>query len=127
MENSLNIPLTIDSNEYLYRGVVQMQWDDENNRPTSAAFKCSNGVSVNRDVNILDLDECVHTLLSSHSFKAICRIKQQSVNDIEAITKYLPVPGNDYHCEIHDSETKIRLSDSKCKKLRTQAEVVYTE
>jgi hypothetical protein len=127
MENKNTIPQTIDPEEFLYRGVVEKQWDKDNNRPTSAAFKCSSGVSVNRDIQMLDLNSCVNALLEMKPFKAICRIKDRAVREVEAITKYLPVPGNDYHCEIHDSEQKVTLSGRKPNKLRDRAEVVYTE
>lgn len=127
MENRDTIPQTIDPEEYLYRGIVAIHWDYTKNRPSSAVFKCPDGVSVNRDVKIHDITFCVNALLKTSSFKAICRVKNQDVIDVEAISKYLPVDGNDYHCEIHDSETKIRLTDSKQKKLRDRAEVVYYE
>mgnify|MGYP006873123097 CR=1 FL=1 len=125
MENSNNIPQSIGTEELLYRGVVENQWDAEHNRPSSATFKDSKGASVDRDAMVRDKDTCVAALLESKSFKAICRVKESDVEAANAITKYLPVPGNDYHCEIHDSEVKITLSPGKAKKVRDSSEVVY--
>jgi len=39
----------IEDSEFLYRGVVTQNRDFENDRPTSATFKDSKGVSVDRD------------------------------------------------------------------------------
>ena len=126
MENSIIIPQTIDAEEFLYRGVVDSQWDTEHNRPSSATFKDSKGASVDRDVLFRDRDVCVSALLKSKPFKAICRVKELEVEGVNAITKYLPVPGNDFHCEIHDSDHKVSLSGSKTTRLRDLADVVYT-
>lgn len=126
MESNNEIPQVIGLEEFLYRGVVESQWDGEHNRPSSATFKDSKGASVDRDALVRDATTCVNALLGSKPFKAICRVKEESVQVVGAITKYLPVPGNKYHCEIHDSEEKITLSGSKAKNLRDLSEVVYT-
>ena len=126
MEDNIIIPQTIDAGEFLYRGVVDSQWDTEHNRPSSATFKDSKGASVDRDVLFRNKDVCVTALLKSKPFKAICRVKESDVEGVNAVSKYLPVPGNDFHCEIHGSEQKVTLSGSKTKKLRDLAEVVYT-
>lgn len=45
-KNTDIIPEEIDDNEFLYRGVTTLNWDEENNRPSSATFKDSLGASV---------------------------------------------------------------------------------
>lgn len=125
MVEKIDIPEVVAANEYLYRGVVDSQWDYEHSRPSSATFKDSKGASVDRDLTTRDTQACVSALLESKPFKAICRVKEWAVENAGAITKYLPVPGNDYHCEIHDSVVKITLSSGKAKKVRDSSEVVF--
>ena len=125
MEKNNGIPQTIDPDEFLYRGVHENQWDAERDRPSSATFKDSKGASVDRDASVRDVQTCINALLKVKEFRAICRVKEENVEDVGAITKYLPIPSNNYHCEIHDSEEKVSLTSSKAKKLRDGAEVVY--
>ena len=54
---------TISKDEFLYRGVIELNWDYHNNRPTSAVFKDTKGVSVDRD-NFRQEIDCVDFLLS---------------------------------------------------------------
>lgn len=125
MEERDKIPDVIATEEYLYRGVVDSLWSSEHNRPASGIFDDSKGVSVDRDVLVRGKEECINALLLIKQFKAICRIKQKAVAEVDAITKYLPTPQNIYHSEIHDSENKITLTMSKRKKLRDAIEIVY--
>ena len=125
MANESMLPSEIDSGEFLYRGVLENQWDQQKNRPSSAAYKDSCGVSVNRDALIRDLQSSINALLGIKPFKAVCRVMERKVRESGALTKYLPVPENVYHCEIHDSEEKISLSASKARKVRDSSEVVY--
>lgn len=125
MENNKGIPLVIGPDEFLYRGVHENQWDVGHNRPSSAIFKDSKGVSVDRDASVRDAQTCVNALLNVKAFKAICRVKEENVRSAGAITRYLPTQENDYHCEIHDSKEKVSLTSSKAKKLRDGAKVVY--
>lgn len=125
MGDNFNIPQEIDAEEFLYRGVVGNQWDDAKNRPSSALFKDSHGASVDRDALIRDSETCINALLQTKPFKAICRVKEKSVKYVGAIAKYLPMPENVFHCEIHGSEDNVNISDSKLKKLRDSSEVVF--
>ena len=125
MEENKRIPEEVAAEEFLYRGVVDNQWDVEHNRPSSATFKDSKGASVDRDALFRNPTTCVDALLNSKPFKAVCRVKELNVEKANAITLYLPFPGNEYHCEIHDSSEKVTLSGGKAKKIRDCAEVVY--
>lgn len=118
------LPLTIADDEYLYRGITELNWDYENNRPSSATFKDSKGVSVDRD-NYREEKDCIDFLLSKIYFFGICKIQTQKVKELNAIARYLPEENNIYHSEIHDSEEKIQLKGSKPKKIRDASEVVF--
>lgn len=124
MESCNKIPQEIGDEEYLYRGVVEINWDNELQRPSSATYKDSFGVSVNRDASRKEQD-CVEQLLNLKPFKAVCRVTALTVRKIEAVAKYLPTEDNIYHSEIHNSEDKIPLSGGKASKIREQSEVVY--
>lgn len=123
-KNTDNIPEEIDDNEFLYRGVTIFNWDEENNRPSSATFKDSRGVSADRDYN-RDKDTCVESLLSVKDFKAVCRVKTKDVRDADALALYKPSIRNKYHSEIHNSVEKIELSSKKAKGIRDKSEIVF--
>ena len=125
MEGEFLIPQEIADDEYLYRGVVAPLWDVTHNRPSSAVFKDSKGASVDRDALFRDSKTCVGALLNNKPFVAVCRVKESSVKEIEAVTKYKPIPENIYHCEIHDVEGKVSLSGKKPNRLRDLSEVVF--
>lgn len=104
MHNGLNS--YIDDDEFLYRGVIDAFWDYENSRPSSAAFKDSKGVSVDRD-GYRELEDCINFLKSKKDFIAICKVKTDKVRVLQAVVKHMPVDDNIYHSEIHDSEVRI--------------------
>lgn len=110
--------------EYLYRGVVEVNWDFDNNRPSSATFKDSKGVSVDRDGGRAETD-CVNTLISDGRFISVCKISTLKVRALDAYPLYLPLENNIYHSEIHDSIDRVQLKGSKPKKLRDHSVVVY--
>lgn len=115
------------SDESLYRGVVKVNWDYEKARPSSATFKDSNGISVDRDGGRTESD-CINFLLAKKKWKAIAKITVQDVLDVNAIVIYKPdIPGNMFHSEIHDSTSKLTLPQSKSKKLRDVSKEVYID
>lgn len=120
--NSLN-PF-IENEEYLYRGIIELNWDYENNRPSSATFKDSFGVSVDRDCGRLE-GNCISYLNNKKDFFAICKVITEKVRELDAYVKYVPKEDNIYHSEIHDSEEKIQLKGSKPKKIRDNAIIVF--
>lgn len=121
MPDSLSI--FIQDEEFLFRGVIEINWDYENNRPSSAAFKDSYGVSVDRDGGRVETD-CINFLKSRKDFFAICKIQTGTVRKLNAVVKYLPTNENLYHAEIHDSEERVQMRGSKPKKIRDQAVIV---
>ena len=116
---------TISKDEFLYRGVIELNWDYHNNRPTSAVFKDSKGVSVDRD-NFRQEIDCVDFLLSKKHFFAVCKIQTKKIFELDAIAKYLPIEDNEFHSEIHDSSEKVQMSGKKPEKIRNASKVVYT-
>lgn len=117
---------TISDDEFLYRGVIELNWDYENNRPSSATFKDSKGVSVDRD-NFRQEKDCVGFLISKRDFFAVCKVQTKKVLELNAITKYLPVSDNEFHSEIHDSNERIQMRGKKPKKIRDASKVVYAK
>ncbi|QNM84626.1 hypothetical protein H9W90_10500 [Polaribacter pectinis] len=117
---------SINNNEFLYRGIIEINWDFQNNRPSSATFKDSKGVSVDREADRTE-KECIDFLKSSKDFFSICKVKAESVRNRNGIIKYLPIEKNIYHSEIHDSEERVQMRGSKPKKIRDESIVVYNK
>lgn len=122
--NSL-LPEEIDSNEWLYRGVVAQNWVYAENRPSTAIFKDSKGVSVDRDGERTETEIISALFLSGKTFKAIVKVQQKFVNEVGAITKYKPTPHNIFHSEIHKSAEVIELTRSQQKNLLKVSQQVY--
>lgn len=122
--SEIEISQQIDGQEFLYRGIVENNWDYTRNRISSAAFKDSKGVSVDRDA-FRDKEECIKALNKKKNFFGICRVKTQIVRELNAIVKYLPEKDNIYHSEIHDSITDIPMKGSKPRRIREMSELVY--
>ena len=117
---------SIDDEEYLYRGITSHQWDSQNNRVTSAAYKDSLGVSVDRSGGRGE-DACVSRLLQIKPFIAIGKLLVKFVRDKELLVKYKPTEDNEYHSEIHQSEEKIELTTGQAKSLSRETTVVYQQ
>jgi len=113
MPDSLSI--NIEDQKFLFRGVIEINWDYENNRPSSAAFKDSFGVSVDRDGGRIETD-CINFLKGRKDFFVICKIQTGKVRKLNAVVKYLPTNENLYHSEIHDSDERAQMRGSKPKK-----------
>jgi len=118
------IPEEVLENEYLYRGVIELNWDFERQRVTSAAFKDSQGVSVDRQ-HTRSYRQCIDFLNRSTTFFAICKVQTKDVLELNALVKYLPIEGNPYHSEIHDSKERIQMRGAKPKRIREKSEIVY--
>lgn len=116
---------TVGDEEYLFRGIVPVNWDFDNDRPSSATFKDSLGVSVDRDGGRTDQD-CIEKLIERKNFFAICKVLTKDVRDVGAIVKYAPInPQNLFHSEIHDSETSVQLKGKKPNRIRDCSFVVF--
>jgi|WetSurMetagenome_2_1015567.scaffolds.fasta_scaffold52319_4 hypothetical protein len=114
-----NISSVVDNNENLFRAIkiLPQLWDDEFNRPSSAAFKDSKGLSVDRNAE-RSFDEVI-TCLKKHfsNLKGVAYFTASSCKNIDLIILYCPTPDDLYHCEIHQSDTCIPLSKASARKL----------
>ncbi|WP_343273340.1 hypothetical protein [Lentibacillus songyuanensis] len=102
-------------------------WKTETGRPTSAVFKDSKGVSVDRDGGRNDSEVTASFIqrFGDENIRSIVSVTAQYCCEIDTHLVYAPVEGNEYHALIHDSPDKITLRSSKAKKLAENCKVVY--
>lgn len=113
------------SNECLYRGLHSL-WIEDDNTVSSAAFKDSGGVSVDRDGG-RNQRECVDRLLEAlPQLVGVCKLTICDVEACDAVAVYRPISNNEYHSEIHDSVGQVQIkSRSKAKKLSVRSQIVF--
>jgi|SRR5690606_34621294 len=114
----------ISDDELLFRGIIESNWDFENDRPSSAIFKDSKGVSVDRSAGRNE-EDCVAFLREKRDFFKVCSIEVKRVRENSAFVLYKYLLDNIYHSEIHDSIEKIQIKGSKAKKLRDNLFCIY--
>lgn len=116
---------TFAPDERLYRGLHSM-WIEEDESISSAAFKDSGGVSVDRDGG-REERTCIDRMIGAlPQLAGVGRLTCGEVEECEAIPRYLPVDGNEYHSEIHDSANQVQIkSRSKSKKLANRCQIVF--
>ena len=114
----------IEDAEFLYRRIILNPnfWDFEKQRPSSAIFKDSNGVSVDRQHKRVDND--IIEEYKAYEIRGIIKILTAVCRELDTHPVYKPIPDNMYHCEIHDSILKVQISSSKAKKLRDSSILV---
>lgn len=110
-------------------------------RPSSALFKDSNGVSVNRDggralSQIVADEERLHNLYNSRftdqeiekngeGLKAIISLTGEQCDSESVCVIPDPILGeNEYHALIQKSETEVQLSKSQARNLARMAKIV---
>lgn len=125
----------------VYRRVKSKPIFMKEGRPTSALFKDSKGVSVDRDAgrNIEDIiadEERLHALYTvgltdeeikenGEELKAIISLTDEQCNSVSACIIPDPIPGeNENHALIQKSETEIQLSKSQARNLAKMAVIV---
>lgn len=115
----------IENSEYLYRRVILNPnfWDFDNNKPTSAIYKDSYGVSVDRQSD--RTDESIIEVFKKLPIRAVVKIQAQTCRYLDTLLVYKPVEDNIFHSEIHDSLEKIQINSSKAKKLRDNSTIIY--
>ena len=113
------------SNECLYRGLHSL-WIEDDNTVSSAAFKDSGGVSVDRDGG-RNQRECVDRLLEAlPQLAGVCKLTICDVEACDAVAVYRPISNNEYHSEIHDSAEQVQIkSGSKSRKLASKCQIVF--
>jgi len=118
----------IPDKEYLYRGVIMQPnfWNFERNRPSSAVFKDSSGVSVDREGkrNENDIESY---LKKNNTLRAIVKIKTGDCRVLDTYPKYNPVVKwnlfNPFHSLILGSKSKIKISSGKAKRISNKIEI----
>lgn len=113
------------SDECLYRGLHPI-WIEDDNSVSSAAFKDSGGISVDRDGG-RDEQDCIKRLTEAlPQMVGVGKLTCGEVEECGATTIYCPVEGNEYHSEIHDSSEQVQIkSKSKSRKLAKKCQIVY--
>ncbi|MFJ7646111.1 hypothetical protein ACIQ1H_01105 [Lysinibacillus sp. NPDC097279] len=115
----------ISENEHLYRKVSHkpLFWKPEINRPSSALFKDSNGVSVDRkmDREIPEIISFMETTFGKDDIKAVVQLSVEDCSEIGVVVYKDPIENNPYHAEIHPPDLKKPLA----KKLAKACVVVY--
>ncbi|MCM3054250.1 hypothetical protein [Caldibacillus thermoamylovorans] len=119
----------IDENEFLYRAIkksIPNRWDIEKNRPSSALFKESKGVSVDRDGN-RNKREIVTSFLErfGHTeLKAIVNIRAGRCYEKDCSILYRPLDDNPFHAEIHNGNGKVELTKGQARFLAKNCTIV---
>lgn len=116
-----------EDNEVLFRcvkGSNPVLWDDEYDRPTSAVFKDSKGLSVDRDGK-RDKKDIIKSFNNKFdNIKAIVSVNAGYCKGLPVHLKYKPTD-NKYHSEIHESENEITIKYKKLKKLSEDCIIEY--
>lgn len=101
-----------DGQEKLLRAVwkerIPRLWNEKTNRPSSAAFKDSKGLSVDRAGGRSDADAVEYA--KAHLQGVMTAATVDMCREIKASPKYLPSRSNPYHSEIHGSDWQVPLS-----------------
>lgn len=116
----------IKDEELLYRAIKQFPnwWKAKENRPSSAAFKDSLGVSVDRDANRNE-SEIIGIIQSRFDLKAIVKVNAGFCRLIQTNLLPKPLHDNPEHAEIHRSENLVELTDSQAKNLAKTCEIIF--
>lgn len=125
----------------IYRRVKSKPVFMKDGRPSSALFKDSKGVSVNRDAgrtidDIISDEERLHSLYNANltdekikekgeELRAIIGLTREQCDSVEVCVIPDPIYGeNEYHALLQKSETEIPLSKSQAKSLAKAARVI---
>ncbi|GMQ25301.1 hypothetical protein Aoki45_19830 [Algoriphagus sp. oki45] len=116
----------IKDEELLYRAIKPYPnwWKEKENRPSSAAFKDSLGVSVDRDAERNEL-EIVGAIEERFELKAIVKVKTAYCREIQTYPFPKPLSDNPEHAEIHRTEGIVELTDSQARNLAKSSEIVF--
>lgn len=112
--------------EKLLRAVrpMNMYWKQDGSL-SSAAFKDKAGLSVDRTGN-RTLDAAV-LFTQSHLSGTIVYVTVSECENAKVKLRYLPLPDNVFHSEIHRDEEHVELTKSQAKHLASVAHIVSGE
>lgn len=123
------LPKEFHQDENLFRAIKPFPnwWDDETNKPTSAAFKDSNGVSADRQGE-RSIGESIDAMLNRFDvLKAIAYISSEDSIAVGAHPYYEPVEDNHYHSVLKQADGSIPLTSSVAKKLSRAVLISYKQ
>lgn len=125
LDNSTtNLSETIEDSEQLYRGIKndEIHWNEKQQRLTSAVFKSSHGLSVDRCGR--RGDEALLSVFASrmlgYGLAALLTLECRNSNT-NPIAK--PIDNNQFHAEIH-GQGKIELTKGQSRALSKSARIV---
>lgn len=119
----LMLPEKVDPKEELYRAIPNKPtlWKEDEGRPTSAIFKDSHGVSVDRDGdrNETEVNKDLFDRLTNldKEIKAIVKINAGKCTELGANVESDPIENNKFHALILRNKEKPELTKSVIKKL----------
>jgi len=114
------LDLKINDSERLYKAIkksIPGQWNEKLNQPTSAAFKDSQGVSVDRGGG-RSHGKIIHSFKKRFDLRAVISLTAQQCRDQGTHPIAKPLSENPYHAEIHHSPDKIMLTAGQAKRLK---------
>ena len=114
-------------NDLLFRNVSSKPqlWKNSEDRPTSALFKDSKGVSVDR-LKERNNEEAIGDIRTKFSDTyAIITVSTENCTKAGAVVFDKPIENNIFHAEIHKSLSEVELTSSQARQLAKVAEIVY--
>ncbi|MGY6521949.1 MAG: hypothetical protein ACXIUD_09490 [Mongoliitalea sp.] len=120
------LPPYLSDDEILYRAVKPFPnwWKPEVNKPSSAVFKDSRGVSVDRDAG-RPSSEVIEELRNRFPVRAVVSISVALCRGFGTHPVAKPLPNQPEHAEIHRSESEIELTNGQARKLSKAAKLVF--
>lgn len=116
----------IKDEERLFRVIKSFPnwWKFDVNRPSSAAFKDSNGVSVDRQ-GTRNIDQVIERFRNRFELRAVVSINAGKCREFNTYPIAKPGLENPEHAEIHNSPFEIPLTSGKARKLSKEARIEY--
>lgn len=117
----------IKNSERLYKAIkktIPNQWSNKRNGPSSAAFKDSKGLSVDR-AGSRPINSIVSDFQSRFEIRSVISVTAGECRNHKTYPKYAPLSDNIYHSEIHRSSDIITLTAGQARKLSKLARIDY--
>lgn len=120
------LPNAIAPEEHLFRAIKDGNpnlWKD--GRPTSAAFKDSQGLSVNRQGDRTIAESCDVARQIYADTKVVVHLSSQECINLGGMPQANPVAGNEYHALIIDGNSAITLTSPVAKRIARGCLICY--
>lgn len=111
------LPTEISDLEILFKAIKPIEHLWKEGVPSSAAFKDSKGLSVDRDGG-RSKSECIKALQEKIGTKAIVSFTAGGCRSIGVFPIAKPLSDNPFHAEVHKNVSEVQLTSSQAKKLR---------